>query len=171
VLPEHEYSILRCAVDQPGELEQVLDTLLPKIGILTNVQHAHLAAFGSIEELARDHLSLVKMTDPQGVTILNTDDDYVRGAQRFAKSRVVTISIDNFGADFMAYNVIVGVQGTGFDLLYEGRRYLGCWAPLLGRHNLYSLLAGLAVGVESGVAVETSGQDAPDAGTQQCAGD
>ncbi|NOG49510.1 MAG: hypothetical protein HND48_08740 [Chloroflexi bacterium] len=55
----------------------------------------------------------------------------------------------------MAYNVIVGIQGTGFDLLYDGKRYLGCWSPLLGKHNLYAILFALAVAVvHAGIRVE-----------------
>ncbi|NOG49511.1 MAG: hypothetical protein HND48_08745 [Chloroflexi bacterium] len=47
LLPEHQYAVIRLPTDHPGELEAMLAVAAPQIGILTNVHHAHLAAFES----------------------------------------------------------------------------------------------------------------------------
>ncbi|KXK51871.1 MAG: alanine racemase [Chloroflexi bacterium] len=155
LLPEHQYAVIRLPTDHPGELEAMLAVAAPQIGILTNVHHAHLAAFESIERLAEDQSGIITHLDRTGLAIINADDEYARRAKDATEAAAITVSIDSFGNDFMAYNVIVGIQGTGFDLLYDGKRYLGCWSPLLGKHNLYAILFALAVAVvHAGIRVE-----------------
>jgi Alr-MurF fusion protein len=147
LMPEHKYSVLRCPITQPGELEAMLSVIQPTVGILTNVQHAHLNTYESIDRIAEDYSRLLQSVAPGGLAVVNADDEYVRVARGAVSVKTASVSIDNFGNDFMAYNVIVGVQGTGFDILHNGQRYLGCWSPLLGRHNLYPVLFALATAV------------------------
>ncbi|MCU0465748.1 MAG: Mur ligase family protein, partial [Anaerolineae bacterium] len=154
LMPEHRYSVLRCGITQTGESETVMDILRPAISVVTSVHHAHLASFHTIEQAANEHRVMVDRLRPNALAVLNYDDERVRPMLGSSSARVATISIDNFGTDFMAYNVIIGVQGTGFDLLHNSKRYLGCWSPLLGRHNLYPVLAAIACAVEAGMRVD-----------------
>lgn len=147
LMPEHRYSILRFPVTQPGEMEAMLSVMQPTVGIVANVHHAHLDTYETIDRIAEDYGRLLNSLTHGGIAIINADDEYVRIAKGTSPSKTVSVSIDNFGNDFMAYNVIVGVQGTGFDVLHNGKRYLGCWSPLLGRHNLYPVLFTLAAAV------------------------
>jgi alanine racemase len=154
LMPDHRYSVLQCGINQVGETEAIIDIARPSITVLTNVHHAHLDNFGTIEGAAEEYRQLVQKLPHSAMVILNYDDERVRALRNATSARTLTVSIDNFGTDFMAYNVIVGIQGTGFDLLHNGKRYLGCWSPLLGRHNLYSILSAIACGVEAGMRVE-----------------
>jgi alanine racemase len=154
LMPDQRYTILRCGVNQPGELESVTAIAPPDIAVLTSIHHTHLGNFGSIDAAYADFRQAVAHLPKTSLTVLNYDDERIRSLRDSLGGRALTVSIDNFGTDFMAYNVIVGVQGTGFDLLHAGKRYLGCWSPLLGRHNLYAILSAIAVATESGMRVE-----------------
>ena len=150
LMPEQRYSVMRFPITQPGEIESILGVMQPTVSILTNIHHAHLEAYESIERVAEDQGRLLHALGQGGLAVVNADDEYVRIARGMTTAKTVSVSIDNFGNDFMAYNVIVGVQGTGFDILHNGKRYLGCWSPLLGRHNLYPVLFALATAVVHG---------------------
>ncbi len=154
LMPDHRYSVLRCGVSQPGELENVIGILTPSISVLTSIHHTHLNNYGSIEAITAEYVNMVTGLEKDSLLILNHDDENLRALRNHTSARTLTLSIDNFGTDFMAYNVIVGIQGTGFDLLHNGKRYPGCWSPLLGRHNLYPVLAAIAIGAEAGMRVE-----------------
>lgn len=155
LMPEQRYSVMRFPITQPGEIEAILGVMQPTVGIITNVHHAHLESYETIDRVAEDNTRWLGALPKAGLAIVNADDEYVRVARGASAARVTTVSIDNFGNDFMAYNVIIGVQGTGFDLLHNGKRYLGCWSPLLGRHNLYPILFALAAAVNhAGMRVE-----------------
>lgn len=154
LMPDHRYSVLRCGVSQTGEIENVIDIAKPSIAVLTGIHHVHLGNFGSIDTISEEYRAFLHKLLPGTLAILNYDDERVRALRNTTPARTITVSIDNFGTDFMAYNVIVGIQGTGFDLLHNGKRYLGCWSPLLGRHNLYAILSAIACGVEAGMRVE-----------------
>lgn len=156
LMPDHRYSVLRCAVNQSGEADAIVDIVHPSISVLTSIHHAHLDRFGTIEGATEEYRQFINKLAPSSLAILNYDDERVRALRNSTPARTLTVSIDNFGTDFMAYNVIVGIQGTGFDLLHNGKRYLGCWSPLLGRHNLYAVLSAIACGVEAGMRVEDS---------------
>jgi len=150
LMPEQRYSVMRFPVTQAGEMEAILGVMQPTISILTNIHHAHLEAYESIERVAEDQGRLLQALGQGGLAVVNADDEYVRIARGMTGAKTVSVSIDNFGNDFMAYNVIVGVQGTGFDILHNGKRYLGCWSPLLGKQNLYPVLFALATAVVHG---------------------
>jgi len=154
LMPDHRYSVLRYGISKPGEAEALVEVTRPAINVITAIHHAHLDSFGSIEGTVEEYSRFVHKLPPDALAILNYDDERVRALKNATAARTLTLSIDNFGTDFMAYNVIVGVQGTGFDLLHNSKRYLGCWSPLLGRHNLYAVLATIACAVEVGMRVE-----------------
>lgn len=78
--------------------------------------------------------------DEDGLLVLDQRD--MAGA---AGQRVSTVAVDEFGADVVAYNVVCGLSGTGFDLRYGGQRYVGRWTSLLGRRQLRAVLCGLAI--------------------------
>lgn len=154
LMPDHRYSVLRCGISQSGEAENIINIAPPSIAIITSIHHTNLDSFGTIEAITEEYRQFVHKLPSTALAILNYDDERVRSLRNATTARTITLSIDSFGTDFMAYNVIVGIQGTGFDLLHNGKRYLGCWSPLLGRHNLYAVLAAIACAVEGGMRVE-----------------
>ncbi|HEX2908573.1 MAG TPA: Mur ligase family protein, partial [Phototrophicaceae bacterium] len=144
---EHEFVVLELSPNYPGEMADMVQTLQPDTGIITNVGHAHTDMFTNVEEITRETRVLVERLTPNGLAVLNYDDDNIREMANATRGRVVTVGMERFGADLMAYNVMVGLTKTGFDLRYKGERYVGRWTPLLGKHQLYGVLAGLAVGL------------------------
>ena len=63
------------------------------------------------------------------------------------RARALTFGVESFGADVIAYNVLNGLDKTGFDLRYGAERHVGRWIPWLGKHQIGVALAGLCVGL------------------------
>lgn len=143
---EHEIALFRIDTDAPNQLAQIVSAIQPKVAVITAIHHDNLKNFGTIEAIASDIEKLVDTLSPNDLAVFNYDDDLVRGFSRSTRAHVVTVGVDNFGADIMAYNVVSGIDGTGFDLKSRGERYLAQWSPLLGKFQLYSVLSALAVG-------------------------
>ena len=135
-----------------GEIEQLVDIARPRIGIVTNVTHSHLARMGSLEAIAQTKTELVAGLPEEGVAILNNDDPLVRVMAAHTKARVVTYGLES-GADLRALDVVsLGTEGISFTLA-RGARSDAVQVPLMGRHSVYSALIGFAVGFELGMAV------------------
>ncbi|NWG16200.1 MAG: alanine racemase [Chloroflexi bacterium] len=144
---EHDFVVLELSPNYPGEMLEMVQTIQPDVGIITTIGHAHTDMFASLDEIARETRILVEHLPAGGLAVLNDDDELVRQMAGLTSARVTTIGIERFGADMMAYNIVAGLTKTGFDLRYKNERYVGRWTPLLGKHQLYAVLAGLAVGL------------------------
>lgn len=152
--PEHNIIVIELGAQRPGEIAEMADTLQPQTGVVTHVGYAYTNAFDSLEQIADEEGTLVDHVPQKGLVVLNYDDDQVRRLARRSAARVLTVGTSNFGADLMAYNIVVGLTTTGFDLRYGEDRFVGRWTPLLGKHHLYSVLSALAVGIHYQVPLE-----------------
>jgi UDP-N-acetylmuramoyl-L-alanyl-D-glutamate--2,6-diaminopimelate ligase len=81
---------------------------------------------------------------PPRVAVINVDDEYGRELVKFSKkqgSEVITYGLTQ--GDFHAEKVDIGLKGTRFDLIMpEGK--LPIWSPLIGRVNVYNIMAASA---------------------------
>lgn len=154
---EHKLAVLEYGIDHYGEMADLCAAAPPTVGVVTNVSNTYLDRFGNTENIAAEHRILAENLPRNGLCVLNYDDELVYGMASHTKSKVLTIGIDrggsSFGADFMAYNLVISRDKTGFDLRHERERYVGQWTPLLGAHQLVSVMAALAVGFAFGVSV------------------
>lgn len=155
---EDKLAVLEFGTDHFGEMAELVEVASPLVGIVTNVNHAYTDRMGDLEAIAAEHRLLIESLPENGLAILNYDDDLVRKMAARCKAPTLTIGLDQtgdaFGADLLAYNLIPARDKTGFDLLYQRERFVGKWVPLLGLHQLYNVLAALAVGVAYGVWVD-----------------
>jgi alanine racemase len=152
--PEHHFLVLELGAERPGELPEIVNAVQPDVAVLTNFSQTHLDTFASLQEIVDEHRILLERLPTTGLAVLNSDDDYVATLNGATKARVLTIGMERFGADLMAYNVLAGLTKTGYDLRFGSERYLGRWTPWLGKHQLYSVLAALAVGVHYDVPLD-----------------
>ncbi len=156
--PEHQIAVLEMACDSFDEIAHLTRLTRPRAGIVTAVHHAHLAYLGSLDAIAREKGRLVEALPPArggGLAILNYDDPRVRGMRDRTQAQVVTygfnsdahlvashVRCDRDGTTFLLH--LAGPQGTGY-ACYPARDHV--YVRLLGRHQVYTALAAIAVGM------------------------
>jgi Alr-MurF fusion protein len=155
VLPSHEAVVLKFNTTFPGEMAEMIEMAQPDIVVMTHIDCIHTDEFDNCEQLIQEFHTLVESLPKDGHLILNHDDENARSLATHARANTISVGIDGFGTDFMAYNVVVGANGTGFDLRYNGERRVGRWTPLLSKYHLYSIMYALAVGQQMKVDVGT----------------
>lgn len=157
---DYQLAVLEFGVDQFGEMAEMVKATKPLVGVVTNIGHSHLDRFGTLESIAAEKRVLLESLPSDGIAILNYDDPIVRKMQSVTQASVMTVSVDltgsAFGADLMAYNVLVGRYKTGFDLRFGTQRLIGKWTPLLGVHQLYSVVTAAAMGLCFDIPLEES---------------
>ncbi len=155
---EHRLAVLEFGTDRFGEMAELVETTRPRVGVITNISHSHTDRLGTLDNVAAENGVLIERLPPEGLAVLNYDDDFVRQMSARTKAQVSTIGLDRtghaYGADLMAFNLVTARDKIGFDLRHERERYHGRWVPLLGAHQLYGILAALAVGMSYGITLE-----------------
>jgi alanine racemase len=155
---DDKLAVLEFGIDHFGEMAELVDVTQPLVGLVTNIGHGHSDRLGDLDNIAAENSLLIEQLPENGLAVLNYDDDRVRGMAARTKASVYTIGLDldgnAFGADFIAYNLLVARDKTGFDLRHERERYRGRWVPLLGAHQIYNVLGALAVGHAYGIPIE-----------------
>ncbi len=139
-LPQRaDMAVLEMGMNHSGEIRTLAAIAEPQIGVVTNVGYAHIEAFSSIDEIAAAKRELIEALPPDGVAILNADDQRVLGFRRFYSGKVITYGVSP-EADLQA-NIIA----SGMDLSVFSVAGVQFKTKLTGRHAVSNVLAGLAV--------------------------
>lgn len=140
-LPEDcRAAVVEIAMNHAGEIAELAAIARPEIGVVTNVGHAHVEFFDSIEGIARAKRELIEALPGDGTAVLNADDARVLAFREIHPGPVVTFGFSE-GADVRADRLERMEAGSRFHLAGDG------WleTPLEGRHAIRNLLAALAV--------------------------
>ena len=136
-----------------GDIKKICDFVHPKYGILTIIGDAHLETFGTKENIVKTKFELIESLPSDGLAILNMDDKYQTSYNIKNKVRVKWISIGNNNADVYATNIKCNNHGMSFDCHYNGEK-VSLKTRILGSHNVYNILASIALALELGISKE-----------------
>ena len=138
-----------------GEIKQNCKLVKPKYGVITTIGEAHLESFGSRDNIMKGKFELVESLPNDGVAILNGDDEYQLKYKIKNNCKVLWIGIDNKDVDLYATNIKLSNKGTTFDCVFKGDKTKYTFTTkLLGKHNVYNVLAGILLGHELGLKIE-----------------
>lgn len=138
-----------------GDIKGLCDLVKPKYGILTTIGTAHLESFGSEENIAKGKFELIESLPKDGIGVLNRDDIKQVNYPLKTKARLLWIGITSNDVDVKAENIKASYKGTSFDVLFKGDPHKYHFeTKLLGNHNVYNILASLALGRELGITIE-----------------
>lgn len=154
--PEHQFIVLKLDAAFPGEMGEMVQSVQPDVAVINHIECLHSASFESCEQLVDEQARMLDFLSPTSLAVLNYDDKLVLNLASRTRAMVTTISVDQFGADMMAYNVVNSTSHTGFDLRFGTERHVGRWTAFLGKMHLYSILAALAVARHYEVPIEAA---------------
>ena len=147
---EDDLAVIEMGMSHAGEITQLARFAQPNCGVVTLVAPVHLEFFDSIDAIARAKYELIESLPTGGIAVLNADDDYVSQFGRYFHGMVVTFGVHK-PADVSARNIESrGPLGSVFEIIADGQRARAV-LPLLGEHNIYNVLAAVAVGLQYGV--------------------
>lgn len=117
--------------------------------IFTNLTQDHLDYHKTLGKYFLAKAKLFKDINPNSFVVINNDDKYGLRLKKLTKAKIITYSIEN-KADVVAKDIKLDSLGTEFRLLIPGRE-IKFRSQLIGRHNVYNLLASLAWAFGAGI--------------------
>lgn len=163
-----KFLILELAADRPGDIDYLVDIVQPRVGVVTAVGEVpvHVEFYANPQEVAREKGKLIeRLSVPDDLAVLNYDDQSVLDMKEKTKAQVMTFGLippsDGTGPDVWASDVSYFVAGeSGHRSQIGGLSFKvnhgSTFVPvrinnLIGAHQLYGILAGVAVGLHFGM--------------------
>src|ERR1043166_5485840 len=143
---QFDLAVLEMGMSSPThEIRRLCQITPPDVAVELMVAPVHLEYLGTIENIAAAKAELIEGLKPEGVAILNADDELVMKMRDKHQGRTLTFGIDN----------VADVTATAIDTSSLGKIEFRLRTPLgeahaslamSGRHNLSNALAASAVG-------------------------
>ncbi len=154
---KYDYCIVEMAIDRPGDMEQNLKIVKPKIGVLTNITIEHSENFDKkVKEneknrkgkililIEKEEGLLLKSLPKKGTAILNIDDKRIKKLKEKIKAKKITVSQYEKNADFFVLSKKIKKDSFFMEILYKGKRYPLFLKRPLSNAYIYTILLAIA---------------------------
>lgn len=153
-----QWLILEIGLDRPGDIKKVLRWLRCDVAVLTNLPPVpvHLEFFPSAEELWSEKILLARSITQDGAVVFNFDDEPSRRASEKFAGRLLSYGFNEgsavraFHPNRIYYRTAEGDKAPGglsFKIGYAGSNIPFRCHGILGEHQIYQVLAAVAVGL------------------------
>ncbi len=122
--------------------------------VFTNITHDHLDYHQDLENYFAAKAKLFQGLLPHRYAVINADDPYGRRLEQMTKANLMDYAIENEKAKIKAENIKLGIDGTEFTLTAPAGP-VKIKTSILGRYNVYNILAAAAVAVIEGISLES----------------
>jgi len=146
----HTVAVLEMAMRGRGQIDWLAHIARPNVGVITNIGWAHLEFLGSRDNIALAKSELLHRLPPNGVAVLNADDEYFDFCRRQAPCEVITFGWQHQAA-VQAVQIHTDTDGRVQCIVRYRREHTPLRVPIVGMHHLSNALAAMAVAVVLGV--------------------
>jgi len=117
--------------------------------IFTNLTQDHLDYHKTLKSYFESKAELFRDLNPQAFAVINNDDRFGVKLKKKTKACIITYGL-NSNSDIMAKNIKLGYQRSTFEILARQKK-MSFSSSLIGRHNIYNILACVAWSVAEGI--------------------
>ena len=150
---QEKVAVVEMGMNVPGEIGRLTEIAEPDVGLITNIQRAHLEGLGSLERIKEEKGDLFRRMKRDGTILVNQNDPHVIDLANEFPGQKITFGVEK-SSDVMAKDVrIDGSEGTSFTLVLEDEEHR-IRLPLLGRHFVPNGLAAVSAASLFGIETE-----------------
>jgi len=151
VEPATRHLVLEMGARRRGDIAHLTGLVAPDVSVVLNVGTAHLGEFGSRDAIAEAKSELVAGLRPDGVAVLNADDDRVAAMAARAPGRVVTFGSGE--ADVRLGDLVLDRLGRPRFTLTSAGASAGVELQLVGAHQAHNAAAAAAAALALGMSL------------------
>ena len=142
-----EISVVEMGMSAFGEISRLTRIARPDTAIITNIGVSHIEHLGSRENIKKAKFEILEGLTPDGMVIVNGDDDMLKNAGDEIEFETLSFGITNQSCDLVARDIKTYSDCSMFSVRVEGVSYsVVVNAP--GQHHIYNALAAILVGLK-----------------------
>ncbi len=144
--PEHKFAVLEIGGNHLGEIKHLSSWIQPHIAIITCIAPCHIEGFGSLAGVEQAKGEILEGLQSDATLIINADDP---ACCRIAKK---------FGGHVLSYGLqhgdicVSNLQSNNKNLSWKIDS-IPFYAPVVGKHNIYNIMAAIAVAKHVGLSI------------------
>ncbi|MEY8415837.1 UDP-N-acetylmuramoyl-tripeptide--D-alanyl-D-alanine ligase [Tissierella praeacuta] len=151
----HDVFIAELGARNIGDIKEVSELVSPKIGVITSIGPTHIETFKNIDNIMKTKYELIEELPTDGIAIFNYDNEYIKKlADKTFKEKILYGIEDKEKLDLYAEDIEVSEFGSTFTVKDKEGNTIRCTTKLLGKHNIYNVLAGVAVAKSLGLSFD-----------------
>ena len=143
---DHRYAVIEMGASAVGDIARLAPLAAPQTGLITNASVAHLAEFGSLEDIIQGKGELLDVLPTNGCAVLNADSPGF--SEWKERARCPVVSFGRTKADHVWSWRPQGPNGLP-EMMMDGQTWP---VPLPGEHNGANLAAALLAARSFGLA-------------------
>ncbi len=148
----HQWAVVEIGMNQPGEIRKLAELAAPDIAVITNIGWAHIEAFSSREDIAREKCDILRPLRPEGYAVINIEDPFLQKAQEMTRAQIRRVG-ESSDCHVCFRDVVLEEGKMRFRLEGEGFS-LDTMIPYPGVHMVENAVLAAEVGLLAGVAPE-----------------
>lgn len=118
----------------------------PKAEVILNIDNDHLDYFHNLENIIHSFEKYVALLPNDGLLVVNADDPNCSTLSKCTNAKVVTYSLKNIKANFIARNITYNSNGfPTFDVYHNNSFYKTISLSVPGKHNVLNALSCIAL--------------------------
>lgn len=129
------------------EIKYLAEFVKPQISIITDIGPQHLSTFKTMDNIVKAKTEILENNNPPLIGIINSNSaylvDYLKEKTN-SKTELIWVGVENEKANIYASNIQITNKDTSFDIYIDGVLKANVQTKLLGRHNIYNILFGVA---------------------------
>ncbi len=149
---DDEYGVVEMGMNHPGEIAPLVKMTAPEIGVISSIGPAHIEFFADQAAIAAEKAELIASLPPEGLAVLNADDEWSRRIADRTHARVAWVG-KSTDSTWWAENVQVGAESLSFLLRHNGSSAT-VRLPVVNRVMISNALLAAAVGRECGLTMD-----------------
>jgi len=122
------------------------------VAVFTNLTQDHLDYHKNLNDYFLAKSLLFKNLSPDAIALINHDDSYAEELFSLSQGKIKTYGIKK-DSSIMAKDIILSLAGSTFNLITEGEQ-ISIRTNLIGRHNIYNILAAVGVCFYEGISLQ-----------------
>ncbi len=134
--------VVELGTNSPGEIATLSAIAKPTVGIVTNVEEAHLEGLGSVRGVMEEKSALLRALPQDGAAIVNADNYWCREMMEAVDCHLITYGT---WEDSDIYGLEPRSTADGIAFYLYGKMLFE--VPALGLHNVANALAAIATGL------------------------
>ncbi len=150
--PDDGVCVAEMGMSGLGEISVLTRIAKPNIAIITNVGYSHIEHLKTRENIRKAKLEITEGLEPDGVLILNGDDDMLSSCKD-AFGKVVFFGIDNEDCQVKAVDIEQKADSMSYRVVY-GDKSFAVTLPVSGLHYVYDSLAAVTAALYVGLSEE-----------------